>query len=232
METDHIPESGKKVLDMNARIRSALGDDGRCWRECAVCGGSNELYGHHDGMTYGPGPCDNPYCNGGRVYDRDRLADALQEIRHELIQPLLAFWKRKSYRLECWDNRHDQPWRQSLEDWVHGVRCEHCDGKGDVIQDSISRLTVHTGACRNCNGTGWQVEPWTAKAPDYAEDFDALESLLISAKWGIRIERFPGSKYWRVLLREPNGMADERNGRQDEIKSKALVRAVTAALEP
>ena len=260
-----------QTIDVNSQIRAALGDDGRCWRECEACGGpkssdycstcdgtgeiEDESHPMHPKQTLdgedetwcldcdGSGkskPC--PDCDGGRVYDRERLAEAIESF--EFPKPVVVRWtgtepSRRNQFLWAWDNRHDKPWRQSLEDWVHGVRCGCAETDIEVLGVTVK---CSPEICADCNGTGWQVEPRTAKAPDYntPEGMVALKRLLQNAPKALPSDKNNGWMYSVTYLAHTQafsakvwkGDSNFHLPSQDfgEWEHEALYRAVTAAL--
>lgn len=200
-----------ETADINARIRAALGDDGRCWVECPKCRSQHDVLCEF---------CDNR----GRVYNRERLAAAVAEWLNNQAFELHDRIQRDT-PITLWNVRHGQPWEQSLTDWVHGRPCGECNGTGREHENA---------ECGYCDGSGRcpEVEPWTAPAPDYAEDEAALDALLESNNWGIYAERIPENTEAVALWKSHVYAAlDDREGTgKGPTRKAAKYRAVTAAL--
>ena len=197
--------------DVNAAIRAALDDDGRCWRECGTCGGSKFIHtpgcGVDDKWCHGTckrhGKCMYsrrcPKCDNGRVYDGGRLAKAMF---HKVFHADTCGGDKVGVSIfgkEDWNYRYPRR-RDDVRPFLIRLWQNRHDQpwQGELEKWVHGVPCIHctqgeppaTVACGECSGTGWISPPWEKEAPDYATEAGMVElkRLLTDHDWKIEKE--------------------------------------------
>ena len=134
---------------INNAIRLKLsGDDGTVRRKCG-CGGTGLDIG-----DYGPTGNKCSDCNGdGWIWNRERIAAAVPPNSYH---QWLNYQPRGSVSVSnVWDNRDNQSWQSSLEEFVLGRECGKCRWFVDKGDGRRYLACVISGYCDR----DWETDP-------------------------------------------------------------------------
>lgn len=162
------------------KIRQALdGDDGRCFRVCETCEGNLIVTEAYESTTY-DADCPNPDCDGGRVWNRERVERAVSFVTSLISRTeghiTLA---EETYRHEqeygdwvtpqwFWDHRQNQPWQAALEQHVEEY-VEPFEYTIKSLKDDLRSAghIAHFGTAFDRNTVGPHHSAWIAGQSEY-----------------------------------------------------------------